>query len=108
MGEVNGASQGRRVPLTVGIEGSMRMFTTQPIDTSTFERLHGERPWQVLDRHPDGRHAALQVIASLETTANRAGVWDLTTGLVRGNTRARFAASVVEETATGSRSWCFG
>ncbi len=58
------------------------MFTTQPIDTSTFERLHGERPWQVLDRHPDGRHAALQVIASLETTANRAGVWDLTTGRI--------------------------
>ncbi len=58
------------------------MRTPQPLDTSSFERLHGQRPWRVLDRHPDGRHIALQVIAVLHTTVDRAAVWDLGTGRI--------------------------
>jgi hypothetical protein len=53
-----------------------------PFDPSTFERLHGERPWQLLDRHPDGRHVAMQVIAVLETTVHRAAVWDVEAGRI--------------------------
>jgi hypothetical protein len=49
-------------------------------DTSSFEPLHGERFFWFLDRHPDDRHVALQVIASLHTSAERAGVWDQYTG----------------------------
>lgn len=49
-------------------------------DTSGFEPLHGERFFWFLDRHPDDRHIALQVIASLHTSAERAGVWDRYTG----------------------------
>jgi hypothetical protein len=49
-------------------------------DTSSFEPLHGERFFWFLDRHPDDRHVALQVIASLHTSAERAGVWDRYTG----------------------------
>jgi hypothetical protein len=45
-----------------------------PFDPSTFERLHREWPWQLLDRHPDGRHVAMQVITVLETTVHRAAV----------------------------------
>jgi hypothetical protein len=55
------------------------MARTQPLDLSQFERLHGEKPLKVLDRHPDGRYVALQVIALLHTTAERAAVWDLET-----------------------------
>jgi hypothetical protein len=49
-------------------------------DTSSFEPLHGERFFWFLDRHPDDRHVALQVIASLHTSTERAGVWDRYTG----------------------------
>lgn len=51
----------------------------EPLGLSTFEKLYGEHPSQVLDRHADGRHVALQVIASLKTTVQRAAVWDLET-----------------------------
>src|SRR6476646_2629411 len=53
-----------------------------PFDQSTFDRLPRERPWQLLDRHPDGLHAAMQVIVVLETTVERAAVWDVETGRI--------------------------
>ena len=36
-----------------------------------FERLAGKRPWALVDRHPDGRHAAMLA------PDDRAGVWDV-------------------------------
>ncbi len=49
-------------------------------DFSTFEPLHGKRPYQLLDSHPNNQYVALQVVAILEALAERAGVWDRNTG----------------------------
>jgi hypothetical protein len=47
---------------------------------SDYEPLRGTQPWRVLDRHPDGRHVALQVTGNFgRGDEQRAGVWDETT-----------------------------
>ena len=43
-----------------------------------FERLDGQPPFYVLDRHPDGRHIVMETIH--EYSQVRAGVWDRKTG----------------------------
>jgi hypothetical protein len=53
---------------------------SEEFDFSTFEKLHGKRPYQLLDRHPENQYVALQMVATLETMAERAGVWDRHSG----------------------------
>jgi hypothetical protein len=45
----------------------------------TFEPLDGTRPYNVLDRHPDGRSIALQAYLA-SAHGERAAVWDLDSG----------------------------
>jgi hypothetical protein len=52
----------------------------EDLDFSTFEPLHGKRPFQLLDRHPDGQLVALQVVVWIRAMTDRAGVWDQHTG----------------------------
>ena len=65
-------------------KGSLNAFGVEEIMTENnfahFAPLHGERPFVMLDSHPNGRYVALQVVTYLETTCNRAAVWDRDTG----------------------------
>jgi hypothetical protein len=50
-----------------------------------WEPLFGERPHSQLARHPSGDFVAMQVSAWIETTAERAAVWDIRTRKIAWN-----------------------
>src|SRR3989449_6790695 len=47
-------------------------------EVETFEPLEGAKPWGVLQVHPSGKFAALEI--STPGTEPRAGVWELSSG----------------------------
>jgi hypothetical protein len=46
------------------------------LDLTAFQPLNGKKPWNLLDRHPDSQHVALQADGGSDLTA---GVWDRST-----------------------------
>jgi len=54
-------------------------------DGRNWEPLLGERPHSQLARHPSGDFVAMQVSAWIETTVERAAVWDTRTRKIAWN-----------------------